>query len=47
MQSGVTERTIDAMVTRLRKKLGDDARNPRFIFTVWGLGYKFADAEGD
>lgn len=47
IQSGVTERTIDAMVTRLRKKLGDDARNPRFIFTVWGLGYKFADAEGD
>jgi DNA-binding response OmpR family regulator len=46
MQSGATERTVDAIVTRLRQRLGDDSRHPQFIFTVWGLGYKFADAEG-
>jgi DNA-binding response OmpR family regulator len=44
-QSETTERTIDAIVTRLRQKLGDDSRHPQFIVTVWGLGYKFADVE--
>jgi len=43
--SGVTERTVDAIVTRLRQTLGDDPRNPQLIFTAWGLGYKFADVE--
>ena len=46
-QTGVTERTIDAIVTRLRQKLGEDPRNPQFIFTAWGLGYKFADVGED
>lgn len=43
--SEVTERSIDAIVTRLRQKLGDDPRHPQLIFTAWGLGYRFADAE--
>jgi DNA-binding response OmpR family regulator len=43
IQSRVTERTIDAIVTRVRQKLGEDSRNPQFILTAWGLGYKFAD----
>ena len=34
------ERTIDAHVKNLRRKLGDDARDPRFIATVVGVGYK-------
>lgn len=34
------ERTVDAHVKNLRKKLGDDPRNPRFITTVTGVGYK-------
>ena len=34
------ERTIDAHVKNLRRKLGDDARNPRYIATVVGVGYK-------
>jgi DNA-binding response OmpR family regulator len=42
-QAGATERTIDAVVTRLRQKLREDPRNPQFILTAWGLGYKFAD----
>lgn len=34
------ERTIDAHVKNLRKKLGDDPREPRFVGTVFGVGYK-------
>ena len=35
------ERTIDAHVKNLRRKLGDDPRHPRFVLTVTGVGYKF------
>lgn len=35
----VGERNIDYLVNRLRKRLGDDARNPRFIATQYGEGY--------
>ena len=34
------ERTVDAHVKNLRRKLGDDPRNPRYIQTVIGVGYK-------
>ena len=34
------ERTIDAHIKNLRAKLGDDPRQPRFIQTVFGVGYK-------
>jgi two-component system response regulator RegX3 len=34
------ERTIDAHVKNLRRKLGDDPRNPRYVVTVHGVGYK-------
>jgi len=36
--------TIDVHVRRLRAKLDDDSNNPRFIETVWGVGYRFKDA---
>ncbi|MFU8816911.1 MAG: response regulator [Pseudomonadales bacterium] len=36
------DRSIDQQVSRLRRKLGDDARNPKLIKTVWGGGYTFA-----
>lgn len=36
------DRTIDAHVKNLRRKLGDDPRDPRFIVTVTGVGYKLA-----
>ena len=36
------ERTIDAHVKNLRRKLGDDPRAPRYIVTVTGVGYKLA-----
>lgn len=35
------DRSIDVLVSRLRGKLGDDARRPRFIKTVHGAGYSF------
>jgi DNA-binding response OmpR family regulator len=34
------DRSIDVHVSSLRRKLGDDARNPRFIETVRGAGYR-------
>ena len=38
-----TERTVDTVVSRLRKKLERDPRKPELILTAWGVGYKFAD----
>jgi DNA-binding response OmpR family regulator len=35
----VNERTIDVHISRLRSKLGDDARNPSRLKTVRGTGY--------
>lgn len=37
------ERTIDAHVKNLRRKLGDDARAPRLILTIYGRGYAFTE----
>lgn len=34
------ERTVDAHVKNIRRKIGDDPRNPRFVHTVFGVGYK-------
>lgn len=42
----VFDRSIDVQILRLRRKLEDDPRVPRFIQTARGLGYKFdADVE--
>jgi two-component system phosphate regulon response regulator OmpR len=35
------ERSIDVQVSRLRRMLEEDPTNPRYIQTVWGLGYVF------
>ena len=37
------DRSLDVLVSRLRQKLGDDARKPRFIKTVYGAGYLFLE----
>jgi DNA-binding response OmpR family regulator len=39
----VTERSVDALVKRLRRKIEADPGNPVYVLTVWGTGYKFAD----
>jgi two-component system, OmpR family, alkaline phosphatase synthesis response regulator PhoP len=38
------ERTIDAHVMNLRRKLEPDRTNPRYIVTIFGVGYRFAHA---
>jgi DNA-binding response OmpR family regulator len=38
------ERTVDAHVKNIRKALGDDSGEPRFIGTVRGVGYRFIDS---
>ncbi len=35
------ERTIDVHIKNLRSKLEEDARKPRYIETVYGIGYRF------
>lgn len=37
------ERTVDAHVKNLRQKIGDDPQSPRYILTVFGVGYKLAE----
>jgi two-component system OmpR family response regulator/two-component system alkaline phosphatase synthesis response regulator PhoP len=39
----VTVRSVDTLVKRLRRRIETDPANPRFLLTVWGVGYKFAD----
>ncbi len=39
----VTVRSVDTLVKRLRRRLEPDPGNPRYLLTVWGVGYKFAD----
>lgn len=39
-------RNIDVRVGRLRTKLGDDAKNPRWIKAIRGVGYLFVEPEG-
>lgn len=35
------DRSVDVRVTRLRHKIEDDPAQPRFVRTVWGVGYQF------
>jgi two-component system phosphate regulon response regulator OmpR len=37
------DRSVDVLVSRLRHKLGDDARRPAYIRTVRGIGYSFIE----
>ncbi len=37
------ERAIDAHIKNLRRKIEPDPRNPRYLLTVFGVGYRFAD----
>lgn len=41
------DRSMDIMVSRLRKKLHDDANNPFRIKTIWGKGYLFIEDAWD
>src|SRR5438105_7416950 len=38
------EHTVNSHINRLRSKIESDHNKPSFILTVWGVGYKFAEA---
>jgi DNA-binding response OmpR family regulator len=38
----VTERTVDTVISRLRRKVERNPHAPELILTAWGVGYKFA-----
>jgi DNA-binding response OmpR family regulator len=40
---GTYEHTVNSHINRLRAKIEDDPSQPRFIRTVWGVGYRFFD----
>jgi DNA-binding response OmpR family regulator len=37
------ERAIDAHVKNIRRKLEPEPRSPRYLLTVYGVGYRLAD----
>jgi len=41
----ITDRAVDVHVRRLRSQIEEDIENPRYILTVRGFGYKFADIQ--
>ncbi|WP_299455116.1 winged helix-turn-helix domain-containing protein, partial [uncultured Pigmentiphaga sp.] len=36
------DRAIDIAILRLRRAIEDDPKQPKWIQTVWGIGYRFA-----
>jgi DNA-binding response OmpR family regulator len=41
IDADIVDRSVDMLISRLRKKLDDDSRSPRFIKTIWRTGYQF------
>ena len=44
-EQDVEERTVDAHVMNLRRKIEDDPADPRYVQTVYGRGYRMCEAE--
>jgi DNA-binding response OmpR family regulator len=43
-QHGGYEHTVNSHINRLRAKIEADPEQPRYVLTVWGVGYKFAES---
>ncbi|MDX1593116.1 MAG: winged helix-turn-helix domain-containing protein, partial [Gammaproteobacteria bacterium] len=37
------EHTVNSHINRLRAKIEPEPARPRYVLTVWGVGYKFAE----
>ncbi len=44
IDAAIYDRSVDMLISRLRKKLADDSHSPRFIKTIRGAGYQFVGA---
>lgn len=44
---GAQEHTVNAHVNRLRAKIEPDPGEPRYVHTVWGVGYRFFDPQAE
>jgi DNA-binding response OmpR family regulator len=40
----VDDRSIDSLVSRVRRKLEEDPSKPRYVQTVWGAGYRLSES---
>ncbi len=41
IDAAILTRSVDIMISRLRNKIGDSVKPPRYIQTIWGRGYSF------
>ncbi|MDD3476856.1 MAG: winged helix-turn-helix domain-containing protein, partial [Sulfurimonas sp.] len=41
LDENTKNRTVDTHISNIRNKIGDDSKEPMFIKSVWGIGYKF------
>jgi DNA-binding response OmpR family regulator len=39
--TNLKDRTIDMHMSNIRTKIFDDSKSPKYIKSVWGIGYKF------
>ena len=39
------ENAVNVHISRLRNKIEDNPRDPQYVVTVWGIGYKLGDVE--
>ena len=40
------DRTVDTYIKNIRKKIEDDPKDPKYILTIYGVGYKFKEEKG-